>query len=54
MVIMIFVGQDTAGFIVNRLLVPYIMESIKLVERGTCGITVLHVGSLLDLILLTF
>lgn len=27
-------ARDTPGFIVNRLLVPYIMESIKLVERG--------------------
>ena len=29
-----FVLQDTPGFIVNRLLVPYIMESIRMLERG--------------------
>lgn len=26
--------KDTPGFIVNRLLVPYIMESIRMLERG--------------------
>lgn len=26
--------KDSPGFIVNRLLVPYIMEAIKMVERG--------------------
>ena len=26
--------QDTPGFIVNRLLVPYMMEAIRMLERG--------------------
>lgn len=27
-------AQDTPGFIVNRLLVPYMMEAVRMVERG--------------------
>lgn len=27
--------KDTPGFVVNRLLVPYISEAIKMLERGT-------------------
>ncbi len=27
--------QETSGFIVNRLLMPYIFEAIRMVERGS-------------------
>lgn len=27
--------QDTPGFVVNRLLVPYMAEAVRLYERGT-------------------
>ena len=26
--------QDTPGFIVNRLLVPYLAEAVRMLERG--------------------
>jgi len=29
--------QDTPGFVVNRLLVPYLMESVRLYERGVAS-----------------
>ena len=28
--------QDTPGFIVNRLLVPYMAEAVRMAERGMC------------------
>ena len=28
--------QDTPGFIVNRLLVPYMAEAVRMAERGEC------------------
>jgi len=30
--------KDTPGFIVNRLLVPYLAEAIRMVERGDCSV----------------
>lgn len=30
--------QDTPGFVVNRLLVPYLLESVRLFERGKYGL----------------
>lgn len=27
--------KDTPGFVVNRLLVPYMSEAVKMLERGT-------------------
>ena len=29
-----FLLQDTPGFIVNRLLVPYLAEAVRMAERG--------------------
>lgn len=30
--------QDTPGFIVNRLLVPYLMEAVRMAERGDASL----------------
>ena len=30
----IILTQDTPGFVVNRLLVPYLIDSIRMLERG--------------------
>jgi hypothetical protein len=34
--------KDTPGLIVNRLLVPYLMEAIRMVERGDASAKVIH------------
>ena len=37
--------KDTPGFIVNRLLVPYIMEAIRMLERGDASAEDIDTGS---------
>jgi 3-hydroxyacyl-CoA dehydrogenase len=39
--------KDTPGFIVNRLLVPYLMEAIRMVERGDASAKVISTGIML-------
>lgn len=36
--------KDTPGFIVNRLLVPYLLEACRMVERGDASIEDVNVA----------
>jgi 3-hydroxybutyryl-CoA dehydrogenase len=38
------VAQDTPGFVVNRLLVPYLLEAARAVESGIAGVTDIDAG----------
>src|SRR5204863_6530604 len=43
----IIVSKDRAGFIVNFLLIPYLCESVRLLEQGFAALEVIDVGIIL-------